>query len=175
MKFDERKLYQKILQGNEAALKELMDHYKKPFYIWATKRFSSLNQSEYEDAFAEATIQFYEKAMQGQFEYRNLSKIAVDNEVEEMPISKDELPKTMIKTYLYHLAKNRLLNELAKKKVRSSHQANVSLFMRNNNSSTNSDELVASKERSIIVKKLLDKLPPKYKKILVLSFFKFTY
>jgi len=165
MKFDERKLYQKILKGDEVALKELMNYHKESFYAWASRRFDSLAQNEYEDAFAEAIIKFYEKATNGQFDYGNLSSVVDHNELNR----KVEAQNSTIKTYLFLLAKNRLINVIAKKKVRINHRENVSLYLRNNHSSTKTEDLLASKERKVIVKRLLNKLPAKYKEILVVS------
>lgn len=172
MKFDERKLYQGILKGNEKSLKELMNHYKESFNAWASITFNGLNHNDYEDAFAEATIQFYEKVTREQFKYRNLAYLLDNDEISGEMDTNEAFQHSTIKTYLFHLAKNRLLNEINKKKVRSKHQENVSIYIKNTQPNSRNEESLILQERREIVSKLLNKLPPNYRQILVLFFFK---
>ncbi len=161
MAFDEEKIFLRIQKGDRYALRELMDRYKNPFYAWAATRFTDLTREDFEDAFAEAILKFYEKAKKGTFLFST-----------EANSSPEEKKKTnnKIKPFLFKSAKNHLLNMLAKRYTHVKREKDVAAYLENIKRG-DGDSNMAREDRIKMIEKALATLPETQRKVLVLWYF----
>ena len=159
MQLDEAKIYQRIKRGDKYALKEVMDHYKGAFYAYVKNRFSSLDDTEREDAYTEAILRLYENILSGDFELQH---------TETLSGSTDQGSK--MKAYIWNIAKNRLLNVIKKRQTHYEHEEKISTHLKILKTS-DIDVHVAKEDRERVLAELMSRLPETYQEVLILKYY----
>lgn len=141
-----------IKNGNQLVLKPLYRHYSEPFRNWITRSFPDCKKEDVIDAFQEAVTALYFNIMEGI--------------VRDMTSS--------IKTYLFAIGKNKMLDKMKKKDYQHLRLTHIS-----NDESLQIPKLELDIEKRYrkehqkeVVQKLLDRIGEPCKKVLEFAFFK---
>ena len=84
---NEKRIISALTNGDSDALKEVYHHYRQPFIMWSSARFSQVDKTVIEDVYSDLVLDFYENIRKGKYK-----------------------KQASIKTYLFTLGRNKLIN-----------------------------------------------------------------
>jgi len=154
MKMDEQLIYQQLRSGDEKVLKYFYQYHLAGFMSYAQNRFSLLTAPEYEDAYVKAVTDLYLRIRSDRFAY---SPSQNDTGAEG---------SEKLKSYVYKVATNQLLNNIDKKKVQMNHERKVSIFLDDQRQSSLSN--MERADRAKLIQAALAKLPETERNIIIL-------
>lgn len=89
---NEKRIIESLNAGETKALQEVYHEYRQPFRLWIKSRFSSVNVETIDDVFSDVVLDFYENVKRGKYS-----------------------PTASLKTYLFTLGRNKIINIVKKK------------------------------------------------------------
>ena len=84
---NEKRIISALTNRDSDALKEVYHHYRQPFIMWSSARFSQVDKTVIEDVYSDLVLDFYENIRKGKYK-----------------------KQASIKTYLFTLGRNKLIN-----------------------------------------------------------------
>lgn len=142
---NEEKLIADFKNKNIGSLKHLYESYRKEFIKWATFKFSILT-AEAEDVFSDAVIDVYQNIISERYVKTSTASL---------------------KSYLFEIGKNKILNILNRQKISENHLKNISYL-----SGSTVDPVTTEKTELISkVHELMDMIDEKCRKVLTLFYF----
>jgi len=143
-------LVQSAIEGNEQAYSELLGRYKDSIYFMLLKMVNNSIDAE------DLTIEAFSKA------FKNIDQYS---------------PNFAFSTWLYKIATNNCIDHLRKKRCNTisidNERANINIdtniFFKTN--TLNPEEKIIQEQREKIVREIVNKLKPRYKKLIELRYF----
>lgn len=99
---NEKSIIQALQQGETTALQEVYQEYRQPFLYWARGKFARLDQTIIEDAYSDLVLDFYENLQNGKYSHQ-----------------------ATIKTYLFTMGRNKLINITKKQALHYTKQTEI--------------------------------------------------
>jgi RNA polymerase sigma factor (sigma-70 family) len=99
---NEKRIISALTDGDSDALKEVYHHYRQPFIRWSSARFSSMDRAVIEDVYSDVVLDFYENIRKGKYQ-----------------------KQASLKTYLFTLGRNKLINIAKRSAMQSSKESEI--------------------------------------------------
>lgn len=143
----EKQLIQELHGRNTMALKQVYQKHREPFIAWASGKFPTVETVIIEDVYSEAVVDFYENILKKKYKH-----------------------SASIKTYLFTLGRNKIVNIIQKKIT---HQRKTSdIIIQEENRTTVSPEAEQRKnEQAAVIKALMSQLCEDCRQVLTLFYF----
>ncbi len=143
----EKQLVQQLQQQNTDALKIVYQKHREPFIAWASGKFPMMDKVVIEDIYSEAVVDFYENILKQKYQH-----------------------SAAIKTYLFTLGRNRIVNIIQKKVTHQNKTVEI-IIQEENRATVNPERFQQENEQATIIKTLLSQLCDDCQQLMTLFYF----
>ena len=143
----EKQIVNELRQGNTKVLKQVYNHYKDPFVSWAGMKYNTVARVVLEDVYSDVVLDFYENVTKGKYKRR-----------------------ASIKTYLFTLGRNKIVNIINKKITHKNKETDL-IGIVESNSIINPETEQHLTENATIIKDLMNQMCTDCRKVLTLFYF----
>lgn len=144
---NEKQVISELKKRNTKILKSVYETYQPMFLSWAGKKYASLSPVIIEDVYSEAVIDFYENIIKGKYKHHS-----------------------SIKTYLFTLGRNKLVNIIKHKMMHQSKEEKI-IGITTTRMEISPERENQKNEHIAIVKKMMDELCQDCRKVLTSFYF----
>lgn len=143
----EKQIVHELQQRNTDALKQVYQKHREPFMAWASGKFPTVEMVIIEDVYSEAVVDFYENILKNKYQH-----------------------SASIKTYLFTLGRNKIVNIIQKKMTHQSKSDEI-IIQEENRGLVNPEAEQRQSEQAAIIKTLLSQLCEDCRQVLTLFYF----
>ena len=143
----EKQQVQELQKRNTTVLKQIYQKHREPFIAWATGKFPTVETVIIEDVYSESVVDFYENILKKKYKH-----------------------SASIKTYLFTLGRNKIVN-IIQKKITHQKKTDEIIIQEESRTTINPEATQRQNEQSTIIKKLMSELCEDCRQVLTLYYF----
>lgn len=143
----EKQLVHELQQGNTEVLKQVYQSHKTAFIAWASGKFPTVETVIIEDVYSEVVVDFYENILKNKYKH-----------------------SASIKTYLFTLGRNKIIN-IIQKKITHQSKSDEIIIQEEGRGLVNPEAEQQQSEQSEIIKTLMSQLCEDCQQVLTLFYF----
>lgn len=143
----EKQIIKALKARDTQVLKEVYNKYQAPFMSWVRAKYPTVNVVVFEDVYSEAVLDFYENIIKGKYKH-----------------------SAAIKTYLFTLGRNKVVNIINKKITHSNKEGDIIKSIEHR-TIVNPEQEQYENENAHIIKNLMHQLCNDCQKVLTLFYF----
>lgn len=143
----EKQLVQQLQLQNTDALKQVYQKHRAPFIAWASGKFPTVESVVIEDVYSEAVVDFYENILKKKYKH-----------------------SASIKTYLFTLGRNKIVN-IIQKKITHQKKTGEIIIQEESRGIVSPEAEQRKSEQSEIIKTLMNQLCKDCRQVLTLFYF----
>lgn len=143
----EKELVQELKQRNTNVLKQVYQKHKDSFKAWASGKFPTVETETIEDVYSEAVIDFYENILKKKYKH-----------------------SASIKTYLFTLGRNKIVN-IIQKGITHQRKTDEIIIQEESRATVSPEATQRQNEQAAVVKALMSKLCKNCRQVLTLFYF----
>lgn len=143
----EKQLVQELQQRNTNALKQVYQKHREPFIAWASGKFPTVEKVIIEDVYSESVVDFYENILKNKYKY-----------------------SASIKTYLFTLGRNKIVN-IIQKKITHQRKTDEIVIQEESRTTVSPEATQRQNEQAAVIKVLMSQLCENCRNVLTLFYF----